>query len=162
MTKKWSVLTKSDMVLYGFWGRGLRVWLKAKLPKLTNHVTAEGAEREEIFKAKLPRLTGESRWFTIERQGKMEPQISPIALIFERIHKSFFTTKLAKRHEEKRQIRHWLMQIYTVFMRSCFGLLGCLYAVSSLETSFCETPASVTGRRGRPAIVMAAGRNAQI
>jgi len=81
---------KSDMVLYGFWWRGVRVWLMAKLPKLTNHVTAEGAEREEIFKAKLPRLTGESRWFTIERQGKMEPQISPIALIFERIHKSFF------------------------------------------------------------------------
>ena len=47
-------------------------------------------------------------------------------------------------------------------MRSCFGLLECLYAVSSLETSFCETPASVTGRRGRPAIVMAAGRNVQI
>ena len=31
--------------------------LMAKLPKLTNHVTAEGAEREEIFEDRLPRLT---------------------------------------------------------------------------------------------------------
>ena len=45
------------MVLYGFWWRGVRVWLKAKLPKLTNHVTAEGAEREEIFEDRLPKLT---------------------------------------------------------------------------------------------------------
>ena len=40
------------MVLYGFWWRGLRVWLNCKLPKLTKHVIADYAGYADLKTAK--------------------------------------------------------------------------------------------------------------